>query len=622
MKGLHALVSLLVVSATLVAAAQAPVRQAAPARDAEVQPTVGSASIAGLVVTDEETPRPVRRVLVTLAGGELRPSRGAITDDNGRFAIAGLPAGSFTLTVSKAAYITSLYGAKRPGRPGTAIAVADGARVDNLVVRLWRGAAVAGVVRDESGAPVAGIPVTAIRARRSGGTVLTLSNNGTLTNDRGEYRIFGLEPGSYVVQVRPGSSGGGPMMAMSEAEVDAALARIARRGAGPSDTSRPAPDAPPPVLQPFEYSPVYHPGTATLAQATTLALDAGDDAAGIDITLQRVATATIDGVVTRPDGAPAAGTTLQLEAVVSDGPFVTDTTTIDATAGADGSFRIAQVTPGQYRLVARAPITPAPPPSPRGGLVTPPTALSSLWAVADVAVVGSDISGLSLALGPGVTVSGRIAFDGKTLAPPADLTQFRVWLMLPEMDQLRPGTPIRSIAFAPPVQVRADGSFSIENILPDTYQLRVVGSSIAADGWWPRSAVAGGRDLLDGQVTIAPGADVTGLVVTLSDRHTELSGRLLTADGGPASDVFVIAYAADRRYWGTGSRRVKAVRPDISGRYAITDLPPGEYRLGAVVDAEPDDWQNPDFLEKLVGASITISIGEGEHKQQDIRMAK
>jgi hypothetical protein len=51
--------------------------------------------------------------------------------------------------------------------------------------------------------------------------------------------------------------------------------------------------------------------------------------------------------------------------------------------------------------------------------------MESLWAVADVSASGADIQGLALALEPGVTVSGRIAFDGTT-EPPQDLSQFRV----------------------------------------------------------------------------------------------------------------------------------------------------------------------------------------------------
>ena len=79
----------------------------------------GTASIAGTVVNDEERAVPVRRAIVTIAGPGLVPSRSAITDDDGRFAIERLPAGRFTVSVSRAAFVTSIYGAKRPGKPGT-----------------------------------------------------------------------------------------------------------------------------------------------------------------------------------------------------------------------------------------------------------------------------------------------------------------------------------------------------------------------------------------------------------------------------------------------------------------------------------------------------------------------
>ena len=76
--------------------------QQRPLRDGERQPTTGVASVAGIVVTDEGLPHAVRRAIVTLSGAELIPSRSAVTDDDGRFTIAGLPAGRFTLTATRA----------------------------------------------------------------------------------------------------------------------------------------------------------------------------------------------------------------------------------------------------------------------------------------------------------------------------------------------------------------------------------------------------------------------------------------------------------------------------------------------------------------------------------------
>ena len=79
--------------------------QQTPAREVALTPTSGTASITGVVVSDEERPQPVRRAIVTLTGDRLRPSRGAVTDDEGKFDIGNLPAGRFTLIVSRASLI-------------------------------------------------------------------------------------------------------------------------------------------------------------------------------------------------------------------------------------------------------------------------------------------------------------------------------------------------------------------------------------------------------------------------------------------------------------------------------------------------------------------------------------
>src|SRR5438045_3947243 len=71
-----------------------------------------SASIAGIVLTDEARAQPVRRAIVTLSGGSLTRSRSVITDDAGRFTFDHLASGRFTLTASKPTFVTSAYGAK------------------------------------------------------------------------------------------------------------------------------------------------------------------------------------------------------------------------------------------------------------------------------------------------------------------------------------------------------------------------------------------------------------------------------------------------------------------------------------------------------------------------------
>src|SRR4029453_15977187 len=84
----------------------------------------------------------------------------------------------------------------------------------------------------------------------------------------------------------------------------------------------------------------------------------------------------------------------------------------------EGRFSLSGVAPGQYILLtrcwlpgARGAPAPSAPPLPGMGR-TPP-----LWASADVAVEGQNISGLSLTLQQGMTVSGKVVLQGSTVTP-------------------------------------------------------------------------------------------------------------------------------------------------------------------------------------------------------------
>src|SRR6476660_120969 len=71
-----------------------------------VSKAAGAASITGVVVSTDAASQPVRRAIVSCTGSVLRS---AVTDDQGRFSIPALPAGSFTVTASKATYVSTAY---------------------------------------------------------------------------------------------------------------------------------------------------------------------------------------------------------------------------------------------------------------------------------------------------------------------------------------------------------------------------------------------------------------------------------------------------------------------------------------------------------------------------------
>jgi hypothetical protein len=89
------------------------------AREAAVSSAPGLGTIAGVVVLDGQVPRPLRRVTLTLSGGNARAGRQTISDDRGRFVFDGLTAGRYTLIAEKAGFVKTFYGSRRAGRTRT-----------------------------------------------------------------------------------------------------------------------------------------------------------------------------------------------------------------------------------------------------------------------------------------------------------------------------------------------------------------------------------------------------------------------------------------------------------------------------------------------------------------------
>jgi hypothetical protein len=252
---------------------------------------------------------------------------------------------------------------------------------------------------------------------------------------------------------------------------------------------------------------------------------------------------------------------------------------------------------------------------------------SVLWASTDVTVNGQNITGLALALASGMSVSGRLEFHGTTLPPPTDLTRVRVTLSsedTPTQQVLAGGMGLAT--------VDASGTFTIAGVPPGRYVLRANAPGAGAGGrggsgttttgsWSLKSSTVNGRDSLDFPFEVKPGTDVTGALLSFVDRNQTLKGTLQDATGRPTSDYTIIVFAADKTYWTPQSRRITSARPGTDGSYMTSGLPPGDYRITAVVDVEQGEWFDPAFLTQLLPASILVSIAEGDTKTQDLKLA-
>jgi len=582
----------------------------------------GTAGISGTVVS-ADLGRPVRRAMVTAAGGDVRTVRSAQTEDTGTFAFTNLPPGEYTLSVTKGGFVESIYGQRQPGsgRLGTPVRLAAGQVLKDLNVPLARGGVLTGTVLDEVGDPAFGITVRAYKwAMKSGERTLVDTASG-VTDDRGIYRIPALLPGEYVAGVLPpagdmlsirlngvteyvkvlGSLEGNRLEFSGDTPI---IARSREGAAGPPRTG---------------FARAFYPGVGQAGVATAIALGPGEERPGVDFSLQVVPLARVSGTVMSPTG-PVSGATVQLTDSSQPPGFGIRT----ARSGGNGAFVFEGVPPGQYGLMTRAGQKGAP--QLEGGareaaeflakavdnakaaqVGNAINAATLMWAATEIAVDGRDQGDVQLLLQPGATIAGRVVTDTG-----AEVPYSRMSIGLSPV-----GAQKGEIAVVGPAAVDATGRFSLKGVSPGRYRLTVMGGM--PSGHLLSSAVFGGQDILDIplEMTGAPGPS-DGLV-TLTTRTTELTGIIQDAAGQPSSAATVIVFPADERFWAPEARRIQGVRPATDGRYQIRNLPPGDYRIVVVSDVEPGRWFDPAFLRQL-GGFASITLGNGGRAVQDFRV--
>jgi hypothetical protein len=342
-----------------------------PARDQPKTPRAGTGVIRGRVVR-ADTGEPLRRVQVRVdqwSTGDLRGPAATMTDAEGRYELAQLPAGRYQLKARRGGYVEIAYGQRRPFERGRPLELGEGAVLQNIDFALPPGAVVTGRVVDETGEAVAHVSVSLGRRRYIDGARRLVAESGSSTDDRGEFRIFGVPPGDYVI-----------------------LARFDATDLGSRDRVR--------------YVPTYYPGTPVASEAQRVTVGPGQEVPGIMIALTRAATATVRGVV-RSSGQDSFGPFTFVSAREISGPLAHGQMATAIAAG-DGSFAIAGLLPGTYFVEARSPS-------------------GSEFASMEVVVDGSDVAGVTLILSKGATARGRIRFD--TGNPPQGLRPSQVFVM-------------------------------------------------------------------------------------------------------------------------------------------------------------------------------------------------
>jgi hypothetical protein len=609
---------------------------------------VAIGTIVGRVV-DAATGQPVPDAQVSaqlrgasmVGGGPGPNSVRLLTGSDGRFVVRDLPAGNVSINVQAPGYLNGNFGQTAPGTGGgRPIVISPENRVQEAVVRLWKHAAVSGLVTDEGNEPAIRVAVRAFRRTFANGRPQLSAAGAGQTDDRGVYRIAPLTPGDYLIVVPQtqttmpaavidsvlSSVMGGDLSGLMDMAAAGLGAEMAGRGGDiglrVGDHLLTSASGAGPVMsgdgRMAAYVTQFYPAAATAAEASVITLGSGETRAGIDIRMPLVPTVHISGVVTGPDG-PVGNLAVRLLPLNDNGADSGGVTEIArATTAADGSFLMLGVPAGSY--VAKVLKTPRPTMPPgfanlpqmqalMGGGSAPAKPSDSLTLFADIPVSAErNVDGLVVALASGATVSGRVEFVGSATQPP--LTGFTVSL------QSATGATLA----VSPARVGDDATFATPGYPAGQYFVSATGR---LSGWFVKSAMVNGVDALEQPFTLTA-ENIGNVVVTVVDRQTGISGSVTGATGAPAEGT-VILFPSNYREWiarGMPQRLTRNIRSQAKGAYTITGVPARDYLIVAVSDEALPDLQNPAVYEALARAATAVTLSEGETRTMSIKLTQ
>jgi hypothetical protein len=151
----------------------------------------------------------------------------------------------------------------------------------------------------------------------------------------------------------------------------------------------------------------------------------------------------------------------------------------------------------------------------------------------------------------------------------------------------------------------------MRHVPPGSYSLMTT----SARGWLVQSVVS--KSASPGAVLEVDGQHIGDVAVTLG-RAGSLSGTVMTADGTPAGDGWLVVFSTDRAMRRMSSVRTAAMQIRADGSYSFSALAAGDYFVTVLPDLDLDQVHSPAFLEHLEAASLRITLSTGERKVQPL----
>ena len=315
-----------------------------------------------------------------VAGPDGTPVRGAhmrlvaplglqttLTDADGTYAFDNVTPGKYRLYAEATGLMPVQYGEDASGNAGQDVDVAPAQRLDSMDVRLYRGGAVSGTLRDEQGEPyeLTNVQLFAVKPGTSE-AITTRAAAVASTDEAGRYHIGGVRGGTYYVIARP---------------------RVGR-----------------------SEGPVYYPDKLRFMDATPITIVDDRELTGIDMVLDSGRGARVSGTVTDSKGAPIAGGSVKIYGTASIGDR-------QAQIDRSGRFEFLNVPAGAYTLTVGSPI-------PFDSLTINGLASSSVKfqfptresGGTDVAVTGARAVNAPIQTSPKAMITGRVVLEDPSAA--------------------------------------------------------------------------------------------------------------------------------------------------------------------------------------------------------------
>jgi hypothetical protein len=519
------------------------------------------ASIAGRI-SEKGSGRPLPGALVILSGLDGSQKQRAIADASGQYELAVIEPGEYVLWASagdhRSTHLPQAFGQSEPmdpwARSRSGLELHAGERRTEMNIALARALAIEGRLTDPWDEAMANVDV---ELKRVDGAPAAAPPR--RSNDRGEFRLYGLRPGRYHVCAVP--QGG-----------------FTRS----TDSGR--------------FVRTCYPASTSESSRSDIVLTTSD-VTGIDIRVQRSETFSISGTVQ-----DAAG-------VLVDGGWVAasslDRQEISSSARTqNGEFKVAGLPRGRYIVYASI-----------GGPANPsdtrPPARQRETGFTEVDLAGADAAGLTIGLSKGRSVHGRIVLED-TSTPPFKPQQLGVQAAAPATGRRFSLEPSSS-------SVDDKLTFELSEIFHFPVTVYLGG---LPDGWLVKSIKYGDRDITDIPTDLASRSDDTRLEILVTNRVIMPTVRVLDARGAPAASYEVVALPAHAARWKQAGLRGQ-VRGSVpkDGVIKIGPLVPGDYLVAAIArDDYLALLTEPTRVDQLAPLAIRVTFTERENRPLELHM--